>query len=183
MGILGEERIPYKLIEVLNNKLSKDKSFKKHFKWIFIGNVTEKMKQLINKETLSENIEYVPYLPHYEAISKASAADILLLLLYPYKTHYGHIPGKTFEYMALKKPILSLGASGGEVSNLLKQIQDDGCIEYSNKESIRQFINKSFSHWENNKDFTINTDFNVSRFSRKNLTEKLALILNQLTTK
>jgi hypothetical protein len=57
--------------------------------------------------------EFIEYLPHEEALGLAAKSSALLLLLNNTPNKMGIIPGKTFEYLALRKPIICIGPTNG----------------------------------------------------------------------
>ena len=57
-------------------------------------------------------------------------SDVLLLISWDNEKEKMFIPGKIYEYFALKKPVLSIGYKEGSLKDLIEEIFDE-CKEYS----------------------------------------------------
>lgn len=74
-------------------------------------------------------------------------ADILLLLVNSFDPDSplkdpakGILTGKIFEYLACRKPILAIGAVGGEVDDLLKETGSGHLFDFADAKGIAEFI-------------------------------------------
>ena len=85
----------------------------------------------------------------------------------------GNYPGKIFEYFASNKPILAFGPNNSDTQELIKQT-NSGIYCCYDEQDIKDKILDLYN----------NTDkFRVSdyeRFSRKKLTQRLSIVLNDL---
>jgi len=68
---------------------------------------------------VSDRVCARPTLPYKEALREMAACDVLLILGSPETDEY-HVPGKTFEYLALAKPVL-VHAGEGALADLMKE--------------------------------------------------------------
>ena len=59
--------------------------------------------------------------PHGEAVALQCGADVLLLLQWNNPSEAGNIPGKLFEYLGARRPILALGFDGGEMARIVQE--------------------------------------------------------------
>ncbi|MGD1956961.1 MAG: glycosyltransferase [Sphingomonadales bacterium] len=58
-------------------------------------------------------------IPNEEVLKQQQSADVLLLMRWDDPREDGVIPGKVFEYIGAKRPILSVGSTRGEVADIL----------------------------------------------------------------
>ncbi len=70
---------------------------------------------------VSENVQVREYLPHHEVVRRQCQADVLLLLQWNDPSEAGNIPGKLFEYLGARRPILALGYPGGEMAAIVRE--------------------------------------------------------------
>jgi hypothetical protein len=61
------------------------------------------------------------YVPHTEAVRLQCGADILLMLQWVNPSEAGNMPGKLFEYLGARRPILVLGYDGGEMARIVRE--------------------------------------------------------------
>ncbi|QDV40941.1 hypothetical protein Enr13x_07790 [Stieleria neptunia] len=66
------------------------------------------------------NVQRHDYLPHGQSLELAASADVLLLLLADEPGAERVVPAKLFEYLSLRKPILSV-CGNGETASLIGQ--------------------------------------------------------------
>lgn len=144
-----------------------------------------KARFLISKERLAAltkkvqraNYQNVLLLPPagYEKVKKEeSEADVLVSLddLHNESSFsVGRIPGKIFEYLPLKAPILVVGNKDSDIREILNKT-GRGAIA-STKEEILCFF-------EDRKQFTFSTSERIKEFSRKNQTENLVKCISKL---
>lgn len=102
-------------INGLNLFLKRNPEARSQIQVVCIGVVDDNGQDLIYELGLEDVIEQKGILPHNQAIKYICDADILLLVPGPGK---GTTPGKIYEYMAAKKPILAL-ADEGRVRDLI----------------------------------------------------------------
>jgi len=57
--------------------------------------------------------------PYAEALKEQARADILLLMQWNNPREQGNVPGKLFEYLAIRRPILGLGIEDGVPATII----------------------------------------------------------------
>lgn len=93
----------------------------------FLGGAEEQTRLMAKAVQVEEYIEVLGHVPHREALEMIGRKDVCLLIPGPGK---GTITGKVFEYLALNKPVLSIGGKNGDLEKLLVSIS--GITPYSN---------------------------------------------------
>ncbi|MFH1215528.1 MAG: glycosyltransferase family 4 protein [Pseudomonadota bacterium] len=124
-----EIRNPHSLLVAVGELVATGKVEPGMLKLIFIGGGElvdeEDFKSLITEYSLSEIVKTRGHLPHQEAIAEMAKTDVLLLMQNSPEASM-QIPGKAFEYLFFKKPILSLSPPGA-TSNLIYET-DSGLV-------------------------------------------------------
>ena len=139
----------------------------------FVGKIPESTQAQIIRFAKNKTVEFIDYAPHNEAINYMINSSLLLLLIPELTDNKLIITGKLFEYIASQKPILCIGPTDGEAAGIISKLNNGNSFNYSDKESICRFIDDKI----NNPDFKCG---NISEFSRRNLTNKLAAALNDV---
>ena len=112
------------------------------------------------------------YISHYKAIELMKSADLLLNFIFK-GAQNDMISGKILEYIATKKPILSIGNPDSEAGKFIMQGTAAKMIEAVKAVEIMEFI----KHIIKGEGKIINNFPNIENWSRKALTEKLEKFL------
>jgi len=177
IGVLEQLRNPENLWKALNDLVCQNADFAKSFVLKFAGRIDDKILTDIENSALKNHIQNLGYLSHDKAIEEMQTSDILLITNFPNESSKGIIPGKIFEYLATGKQIISFGPDDADVSRILNETQAGMHFSYNDTDTIKDFILEKFMLWKNG-NLTENTT-NIEQFSRRNLTKRLAEILEQ----
>jgi len=90
-------------------------------RWLFIGggHAFERLKEEVNKRGLT-SVVFRPYQPRSQLAQSLSAADVHIVTLKP-ELEGLIVPSKFYGTAAAGRPVLFIGASGGEIDRLTKQ--------------------------------------------------------------
>lgn len=147
------------------------------FHLVFCGNIASGVLKELKEMGLMDQVEDKGYLPLAKANRLMEESDLLLLTNFKTEEGEGIIPGKLFEYLACKKPILSLGFRNKEVSRILKETESGKHFSEKETKEMKAFIEKNKQQWLAQK---LSPVKEIEGFSRENLTKKLVEELNQL---
>lgn len=89
----------------------------------FYGAQSEFLTQLARREGVSDLVECFPRVSHHEAIRLQMNADALLLLQWNDPREVGTLPGKLFEYLGARRPVIGIGYEGGVSARMLRERQ------------------------------------------------------------
>ncbi|SDI73345.1 hypothetical protein SAMN05421846_112136 [Chryseobacterium taeanense] len=176
IGVLEQLRNPENLWKVLDDLVQENSSFAKSFILKFAGRIDDKILQTIENSALKKHINNLGYLSHDKAVKEMENSDLLLITNFPNDSSKGIIPGKIFEYLATGKQIISFGPDDADVSRILNETQAGKHFSYDDSQMVKEFILEKFDLWKNG-NLLKNTQ-SIEQFSRKNLTRKLAEILD-----
>lgn len=175
IGVLEQLRNPENLWKALNELIHQNPDFAENFVLKFAGRVDDKILADIEHSTLKNHILNLGYLSHDKAIEEMQTSDILLITNFPNESSKGIIPGKIFEYLATGKQIISFGPDEADVSRILTETDAGKHFSYNDSDTIKDFILEKFMLWKNGN--LVENTKNIEQFSRRNLTGKLAEIL------
>jgi glycosyltransferase involved in cell wall biosynthesis len=139
----------------------------------FIGNIPDKMLSRFNDAGLKKNIEVTGYVSHEKSIEFLYNSDILLLVIPDVKKNEGIIPGKVFEYLASKIPILNIGPEDGDAATVINKCKAGKTFGYSKGKEMLECIMEIII------DNVHTGRLDPDNYSRKNLTHKLTRILEE----
>lgn len=174
-------RNPVVFLTALKKIKKENKEIFNKIKIVFAGAIDDPVKKEINDVGINEIIEFKGFVKHNEIIKLYNEADLNLLILDKDEDAKRVYTAKIFEYMASGKDILAIAPPDSEVSDLIKKSNTGVLVNnYDDMEGIKKDIYKFIEAKEKRiKLFNRNYDF-INRFSRKNLTEKLAKIFDEI---
>lgn len=172
-GVIDSIRNPIPFLEAMQAVFENSD---KPVKLRFVGKVSEQVQQFIDKdEWRRDHVGLEGYVAHEAVFTYYQKAHLLLLILTDTKNAKGNIPGKLFEYMATGRTILALGDPNGDAAKILKKASAGWVFAHSDTSGIQAFL----------QEFNPSIDFSVSdsvaQYSRKQLTQQLAELLDAKT--
>ncbi len=179
IGSLNRDRNPETLWEAISELIKENKKFNKLLQIKLIGKIDIKVIEYLKKYNLQDYYVKIDYVSHKNIPEILQKSNILLLLLNNTPNIESIITGKIFEYIASKRPILCIGSSTGDASKILKDSKSGRAFDFEDKNGIKSFIIKRFKCFINQECEDLNSE-DIEKYSRKNLTAKLAEMLNSV---
>ncbi|MGO4921086.1 glycosyltransferase family 4 protein [Maribacter spongiicola] len=171
IGSLLSGRNPLKLWKVLFELITDNSSFKEALCIQFIGVVSDEILSSIDEMGLKDYIEILGYVSNEKALTYQKSSQVLLLVEIDSQDTIGIIPGKLFEYMAAKRPILGVGPKNWEVGKIVEQTKTGYIFEHSDDIALKNVLLNWFELFQSNElQISSNT---IEEYSRKELTRKL----------
>ena len=181
LGLLGEDRNPTVLIEVIANLCKLDSNFSKYFRLQLVGKVNDRLKNLVKELDLSEHVRFIRQVNRDEALEIMQASQLLLLLLNKAENVGGRIPGKVFEYFGARRPVLSLGPTNTDIEKMLSEAGAGENIDYSDNSQLKIYLQNQLNRFLNE---GINSTSNsVKKFTHKEVSATFAKHLETITKK
>lgn len=169
----------YYLLQALRLLLSSGQISENDLRIILVGDPRPEDKNLVAMLNFEKMVEFTGYVSHKKCIQSLSSADIALLAIH--KPQNGcpplTIPGKTYEYMGLKKPILALVPPGSARHFMIRS----GLGTICDPTDVNHIAQTLLVLIEKHRDRTLNVkpdDQFINQFERRKLTEKLAEVLD-----
>ncbi|WP_298420304.1 glycosyltransferase [uncultured Kordia sp.] len=179
IGSLLSERNPEILWGVLAELIQEDTNFANDFQLQFAGVVSDQIKRMIRKVGLDNYTEYFGYVSHQKALELQRTSRVLLLIEIDAEKTKGIIAGKIFEYMVAERPIIGLGPDGADISKIIKETNTGTYFLYTEKEQLKTQIIAYYNLYKKQELKT--APIGLQKYSRKELTKRLASLLHNLT--
>ena len=177
-GLFAADGNPTVLWEVLAEKCASDNAFRKALKIKLIGKTDDSILTALNETGLSECVKNIGYLPHSEAVEQQRNASLLILPLRKEPEYKAVLPGKLFEYLASRRPVLGIGQKDGAMAMILNETKTGVVLDWEDREAIACHID---SCWEKHLAGKLVTDgADISQFTRRNLTHRMAQLFDEL---
>jgi hypothetical protein len=172
IGSLLAGRNPNNLWKVLSEITRENETFRKELQLEFIGVVSEDVMDSLYKNELAPYIQLKGYVSHAQALRRQQRARILLLVEIDSEDTKGIIPGKLFEYMAARRPILALGPDSWEAGTIILETNTGEVFNYKDHSRLKNVLLEWFASYRQGKLNVVSKD--IEKYSRKALTKQLA---------
>ncbi len=172
IGSLLSNRNPMILWEVLSELCLENKEFKNDLEIKLAGIVGQEILDSITSFQLNDSCTTLGYISHQEVLQMQKNAQVLLLIEMDTPETQVIIPGKFFEYMAAKRPILALGPAGSDVATIMTDTQTGVYFLYSEKEQLKEALIKKYQAFKSGS--LVVTSNNITKYSRRALTQKMS---------
>lgn len=167
---------PDHLLKAVNTLISEGEIPKKTVSLRFIGaNSIHDLKEPDKYELC----EFTGFIPHEQATQLAGQSDVLLLLL-SRERGKDVIPSKTFEYMAMKKPVLAIVPVGGDVAKIIRETGIGLVADFENIHDITHAFFQMYQQWANGSLSSSPNADEIEKYSYINLTDRFASLLDHI---
>ena len=175
VGNLQDGRNPEFLWKTLHDLVQNSIDFSKHFRLNLIGYISEAVLNSIRIYGLEAYTDYSGYVSHSEALEYQSRTQLLLLIEENSKETKYIIPGKLFEYIASRRPIIAIGPDGSDIENIVTKSASGNYFRYEESELLSSVILGYFERYKRNDLYVEPKE--IEKYSRRNLTFELSKLL------
>lgn len=165
-GLFAADGNPLKLWDCLAEMCREDKAFAEKLEIRLAGKTDSAIINAINERGLGDKLVDLGYLPHSEIVKEQMSADVLMLPLRQEPEYLKVLPGKIFEYLAARRPVLGIGQSDGIAARVLREVGAGEMYDWQEKDALKDFILAEHS-----------VSDKIEKYSRSELTKKLVEIL------
>ncbi len=177
-GLLGEDRNPTSFLSALNQLLIEYPQLKSTIEMKLAGEVDHAVRESIRMNDLDGLTEYMGMIPRQNVLDEYAKASMLLLPINKAANAKGRIPGKLFEMLRTRKPILVFGPDDGDVKSIVENKQLGKSFDYSDELLIYAYLKKALLSDEIGNFEPTQT---VDEFSNRAITKKIAAYLDGIT--
>jgi len=180
IGSLYPERNPKYLWDIIDEICINNEEFRSNLQINFIGNTSEKIIKYLSNKTFNSCIKFFDYVDYKRAIEFMCSSQILLMVEVNDNDSSYAIPGKLFDYLNSKRPIIAIGPDNSEVNQILYDTNAGKFFNYNESINLKLHIENLYNQYEMG---SISYDAkNISIYRRKNLTEELSKIINKVSS-
>lgn len=174
-GLFASDGNPLSLWDFIARKCSSDRLFREQLRIRLAGKTDGEILDALRIRGLEGNVENLGYQPHYKSVALQRGAHVLLLPLRDEPEYAKALPGKIFEYLASRRPVLGIGQEQGAAAGILQRSGAGVMFGWDRGDSMGNYIEALWERHLAGDDSPCTGD--VSIFSRRSLTEKLKEIL------
>ncbi len=177
-GLFASDGNPLQLWKVLGALAAEDPSFRSALRLRLAGKVDAEVLQSIAAEGLAGNVIALGYCSHAVAVREQRAASVLLLPLRNDPEYRPILPGKLFEYLAARRPVLGIGQEDGAMARVIASTSAGITAGWENPAAIRSFLEEA---WRQHRSGGVPcTSGDIAPYSRRATARELAALLDKL---
>ncbi len=146
---------------------------------VFIGPRESANEEWVKRFGLEDFVSFEDAIPHRSCVARETRSHVLLLIKHDDERYRGLVPGKLYEYIGAKRPILAVGPEG-EASRLVRELRRGETPRIDRPDEIAAAIETMYRRW---RDGTLERAYpveDVPRFSRRVEAERLGGLLERL---
>lgn len=144
-GMLTQKRSATPFLEALARVLAADAELRGNIAVEFIGPREDENELSTRHLGLGDVVTFRDPLPHAEALRVQRAAHILLLVKHDDPRYDGLVPGKLYEYIGLRRPILAI-APPGEARDLVAALRRGESASPASVDEIERSLRAMVAH-------------------------------------
>jgi glycosyltransferase involved in cell wall biosynthesis len=177
VGSLYPDRNPEILWQVLETMCLNIKGFEDHFNLRLIGNIDKKIEKRLSISKFSKCISFKGYISEKDTYSYIFSSQLLLMVESFESVMSYVIPGKFFNYLFSKRPIIAIGPTNSEIKQVMNKLQCGNYFTQDQKEALHNYLKVSYEKFLKND--LKSGKFSAEKYDRENLTKKLVELLNK----
>lgn len=134
----------------------------------FIGRIAESESRTLAGRR--SRVKLLGFLAQQDALRLTAETDYLLLTM----TNDFSLPGKMFEYLAVRKPILALSPARGEVDRLIAETSSGWCVNPEDPAAIRAMVTAAWERLQHRPVEFAPDEEAIARYERPRLAARMA---------
>ena len=174
-GVFYGDRSPKYFLQALQQVFSDKPQLKDRIEVYFIGNFRDDELNLVRSMRLEGNVTVTGYLDHAHCVQQLQASDVLWLMV----NNDRQSPGKLYEYLGTRKPILACVPTKGFIRQTLMEAGGSMIVEPTDTKGITSAILRLYEQYSEKK-LPCPQEEVVERYNRVELTRELSTIFGFL---
>lgn len=183
IGIMGtvysQGNAPWTLLDALARMKKRNRGLKNKLKIVFVGKWAQNFIEKVRTWGLNEILEWQGYMSHCQALALATRFNALALAIESGVPGSENVtPGRIYEYLHLKKPILAMCSPNSDLARLVADGRAGEVVEYGDVSGIQKILD----NWIQNRDSLSGRYLflNSDAYHRRELTEDMMAFVEQV---
>ena len=179
-GSLYGVRNPETFLEAVGRLLVRGDMDRERVRIRFVGRCGEEVRAMFRREEIASVVEETGYLSHAESVAELLGAHALLVVVDDTPGSEHIVPGKVYEYLGARRPILAVGPEG-DVARLIRSIGAGRALARSDVEGIAGAVLELYREWLGSGTTTFRGNSQlVEQQSRRERTRDLARVMTEV---
>ena len=145
MLTLGRSIGPF--LEGLSLFLEERPATRKGIRVIFLGSRESINEDLVAAAGLGDVVSFEDNIPHAECVERERSSHVLLLLKHDDERYRGLVPGKLYEYLGARRPILAV-VPEGEAADIVRDNRRGEVVPIDDARAVADGISRMYDQFE-----------------------------------
>lgn len=176
-GSMYGRRNPASFFEALELLIRQEKLSPKDIHLRFVGRFGAEVLAMFESASFRSAIEVISYIPHEKSVELLFESDILLLVVDEAKESEEIVPGKVYEYVGTKKPILAIAPIESAIAKLLAETGAGNVAHQSEIEKIARNFLTYYQNWQKGEPIISPNHEKIKNYERREAARMLAELL------
>lgn len=177
-GLLTAEGNPVELWKVLGEKCRTDADFAASFRLTLAGKTDAAVLESIRQAGLGDYLTDLGYIDHNKAVLLQRKASVLILPIREEPETKAILPGKLFEYLAARRPIIGVGTGEGAMATVLKETGAGNIFDWDDSAGISEYVDSLWNAFKAGG--VMIPDAEIEKYSRRMTTKKMTELFDSL---
>ena len=173
------QRTPLPLFAALTELLRRDSTWTERLRLVLVGHLSPEEREAATPLADRGIVELTGPQERDRALAMQTRAHILLLVDHPRLWPASNVPGKFYEYLAMRRPILAL-TGPGMVARLIEQLQVGYCAPPDDPQAICSSLQDLYARFAAGRLYARIDATSIHPFHRRQLTGQLARCIDRL---
>ncbi len=179
-GSLNADRNPESLWKALAELIEEEPSLREHLELQMIGPLDVSALDGMKNAGITDLLNHIPSLQHDEVVARLMTSQLLLLPLNDTPNIDGVVPGKLYEYLGAKRPIVAIGKTTGDSARIIKETGAGIIAGFGDVAALKAGLKTQIEAYQNG---SLSVDSSgIERFSRKVLAGQLAEAFTEISS-
>ncbi len=179
-GSLYGRRNPASFFEAIEILIKTGKINPANLHLRFVGRFGAEVGAMFEATSFKNSINQISYVPHDKSLEYLMLSDALLLIVDESKESEEIVPGKVYEYIGVKRPIIAIAPHKSAIEKLITETNSGYVAHQSEVNKIADIILNYYEQWSNNiTDYAPNLE-EIGKYERREASKNLAEILDNI---
>lgn len=177
-GSMYGRRNPASLFEAVEKLIASGKVNPDNILLRFVGRFGAEVEEMFAGASFKSSIEVIGYVPHGESIKLLMLSDALLLVVDESKESEEIVPGKVYEYLGCRRPILAIAPQKSAIAELMNETGSGRTAVQTEIELIADIFLDLYEDFINGVSKFKPDEASINKYERREAAKRLAEILD-----
>jgi glycosyltransferase involved in cell wall biosynthesis len=144
----------------------------------FVGRFGTEVEEMFSQASFRDSIDIVGYVPHHESIASLMRSDALLLVVDESKESEEIVPGKVYEYIGCRRPIIAIAPQESAIAELIRETGAGKVAHQSETEKIADIFLSYYKSWRDGNSSVAADPNAINKYERRESAKTLAQLLD-----
>jgi len=177
IGSMNKDRNPVVFWKALSDKARSDEGFRQDLRLRFYGQTDPVVFESLKECGLMDHCEDFGQVDHWISLEALGRSQVVLLPLNNAPNVSGIIPGKLFEYLATRRPMIVIGPDSGDTARIVRETATGKMAGFNDYAALRAIIDDYYRMY---REKTLTSALaEINKYSRKELTVRLVEVFEK----